>query len=359
MKKTALYDIHLRLNAKMTSFGGYLMPVQYSSVKKEHLSVRNSLGVFDVSHMGEFFVSGKNALKLLQYICSNDISKIQVGKAQYNYFPNHEGGIIDDLIVYRLEENKFMLVVNASNIEKDWNWVKKNNKKFNSVIENHSDEIALLAIQGPKALKAMQSLTKFKLDSLPFYGHTNTLFAGCKNVTIATTGYTGAGGIEIYFNLKDSEKIWNAVMNAGKTFEILPAGLAARDTLRIEMAYCLYGNEIDENTSPISAGLGWISRPETKCVNHENIFLQKSKGTNKKLIGFIMEEKAIPRNGYQIVNKEKNVIGKVTSGTQSPSLSRGIGLGYVKNSYSNINTQFGIIIRNKICLARVTKTPFI
>ena len=359
MKKTALYDIHRRLNAKMTQFGGYLMPVQYSSVKKEHLAVRNNLGVFDVSHMGEFFVSGANALNLLQYICSNDISKIKIGKAQYNYFPNHKGGIIDDLIVYRLEKNKFMLVVNASNIEKDWDWITINNKNFNAEIDDRSNEISLLAIQGPKAIEAMQSLTKFRLDLLPYYSHTNTLFAGCQNVIVATTGYTGAGGIEIYFNLKDSEKIWNSVIEAGKPFQIQPIGLAARDTLRIEMGYCLYGNEINENTSPIAAGLGWISKPEKNCINHEDIFLQKSKGTNKKLIGFVMDDRAIPRSGYQIVNKDKDVIGKVTSGTQSPTLLKGIGLGYVEKSYSNLNTQIGIIIRNKFCLASVIKIPFI
>ena len=359
MKKTALYNIHVGLNAKITSFGGYLMPIQYSTVKKEHLTVRNNLGVFDVSHMGEFFISGDNAINLLQYICSNDISKIKIGKAQYNYFPNHKGGIIDDLIVYRLEENKFMLVVNASNIEKDWDWITINNKNFNAEIVDRSNEISLLAIQGPKSIEAMQSLTKFKLDSLPYYSQTTTIFAGCQNVIVATTGYTGSGGIEIYFNQKDSEKIWNSVIEAGKPFKIEPIGLAARDTLRIEMGYCLYGNEINENTSPVAAGLGWISKPEKKCINHEDIFLQKSEGTNKKLIGFIMDEKAIPRSGYQIVNKEKNIIGKVTSGTQSPSLVKGIGLGYVEKSYSNLNTQIGIIIRNKICYARVIKIPFI
>ena len=359
MKKTALYNIHLELNAKITSFGGYLMPIQYSSVKKEHLTVRNNLGVFDVSHMGEFFISGDNAINLLQYICSNDISKIKIGKAQYNYFPNHKGGIIDDLIVYRLEENKFMLVVNASNIEKDWNHLEKNNKAFGAKLKNISDQTALLSVQGPRALEAMQSLTDFKLISLPHYGLAITNFAGFQNILIATTGYTGAGGIEIFFQSNKAEKIWYSILEAGSAFGIKPVGLGARDSLRTEMGYCLYGNEIDETTSPISAGLGWISEPEKRCINFKNIRRQKSNGTEKKLIGFVIEGRAIPRNGYILVDKYQNQIGKVTSGTLSPYLEKGIGLGYVKSDFSSPLTEIGVVIRGKVWTAKIVKTPFI
>ena len=359
MKKTTLYNTHLALNAKMTSFAGYEMPIQYAGIKKEHLSVREGLGVFDVSHMGEFYISGPNALKLLQYVCSNDISKILVGKAQYNYFPNESGGIVDDLIVYRLEEEHYLLVVNASNIEKDWKWIQKHNQQFEAQLVNHSEKIALLAIQGPKALKAMQSLTEFKLESLSSYSHKNALFAGCENVIISTTGYTGAGGLEIYFPAQKAEEIWNAVMDAGKVYNIVPAGLAARDTLRTEMGYCLYGNEINETTSPIAAGLGWVSKPETEFINFENIAKQKSEGTEDKLIGFKMEGREIPRVGYTLVNSSNTPIGSVTSGTQSPSLSKGIGLGYVKKEYSKNETQIGVKIRDKYCSAKVIKPPFI
>ena len=335
------------------------MPIQYDSLIEEHITVRKNLGVFDVSHMGEFKISGSNAIDLLQYICSNDISKIPVGKAQYNYFPNETGGIVDDLIVYRLDDKDYMLVVNASNIKKDWEHIRKKNESFGAKINDDSDQIALLSIQGPNALEAMQSLTDFNLNSLPYYGHTFASFAGFQNTIIATTGYTGAGGLEIYFKSEQAEKIWDSVLEAGSSLGIKPIGLGARDSLRTEMGYCLYGNEIDETISPIAAGLGWISKPETKCINFENIHRQKSNGTEDKLIGFIIDGRAIPRNGYNLVDKYNNKIGRVTSGTRSPILEKGIGLGYIKKSFSSPQTKIGVIIRDKFWSAKVVKTPFI
>ena len=335
------------------------MPLQYNSLIEEHVTVRKNLGVFDVSHMGEFKISGPNAIDLLQYICSNDISKISIGKAQYNYFPSELGGIVDDLIVYRLDDKDYMLVVNASNIEKDWDHIRKNNKSFGAKIKDVSDQTALLSIQGPKALEAMQSLTDFKLNSLPFYGHTSASFAGFQNVIISTTGYTGAGGIEIYFRSDHAEKIWETVLEEGALQGIKPIGLGARDSLRIEMGYCLYGNEIDDNVSPIAAGLGWISKPKTKCINFESIDSQKSNGTEYKLIGFVVDGRAIPRSGYNLVDKYNNKIGRVTSGTMSPILQKGIGLGYIKRDFSFPKTKIGVIIRDKFWAAKVIKTPFI
>jgi aminomethyltransferase len=297
----------------MTSFGGYEMPVQYSGVTKEHLAVRSSLGLFDISHMGEFYVSGAQALSLLQNVCSNDISKIIPGKAQYNYFPNQTGGIVDDLIVYRLEEERYLLVVNASNIKKDWAWLQKQNTNFGATLEDKSEETALLAIQGPNALKAMQKLTEIALDNQAFYAHTTATFAGIENTLIATTGYTGAGGIEIYFPAKEAPTVWNAIMEAGSAFNILPVGLAARDTLRLEMGYCLYGNEINNTSSPIAAGLSWVTKPNTKPINGKDLAKQKKNGTPQKLVGFKMNDREIPRSGYSIVDSEGTVIGNVTS----------------------------------------------
>ena len=359
MKKTTLYQHHLKLNAKMTEFGGYEMPIQYTGVKKEHLAVRASLGVFDVSHMGEFYISGPKALDLLQYVCSNDISKIAVGKAQYNYFPNEQGGIIDDLIVYRLAETKYLLVVNASNKEKDWAWIQKQNQKFGAQLEDASDEIALLAIQGPKAFEAMQQLTPVDLKKLPFYAHTTGLFAGCDQTLIATTGYTGAGGIEIYFPANRAPQIWEAVLEAGAPYEITAAGLAARDTLRIEMGYCLYGNEIDETTSPIAAGLKWITKPETAVINANQLKEEIKIGSPNKLVGFLMGGRAIPRKGHEIIDHNMNIIGRVTSGTQSPSLSQGIGLGYIQTPHAIVGAEVGIQIRDKYCGAKIVPLPFI
>ncbi|MDA0984521.1 MAG: glycine cleavage system aminomethyltransferase GcvT [Bacteroidetes bacterium] len=359
MKKTTLYNTHLALKAKMTSFGGYEMPIQYSNIKEEHLAVRNRLGVFDVSHMGEFYVSGTKALDLLQLVCSNDISKIAVGKAQYNYFPNKTGGIVDDLIVYRLEEMRYLLVVNASNIEKDWDWINQNNLSFGASLENKSDETALLAIQGPKAATAMQSLTAINLGQLPYYSHITATFAGIPEVLLATTGYTGAGGIEIYFPASVASKVWEAVFEAGAPYGIVPVGLAARDTLRMEMGYCLYGNEINDSTSPIAAGLQWISKPEKGCINAKQILSEIEQGTDKKLVGFLMEGRPIPRTGHTLVDRDDNAIGQVTSGTQSPTLSQGIGLGYVHSSYAKPGTSIGVMIREKNCPAKVVKLPFI
>lgn len=359
MKKTTLYDTHLKLNAKMTAFGGYEMPVQYTGVKNEHLAVREKVGVFDVSHMGEFYVSGPNSFNLLQFICSNDISKIAVGKAQYNYLPNETGGIVDDLIIYRLEKERYLLVINASNINKDWNWIQKHNHKFNALLEDHSKTTGLLAIQGPKAIIAMKKLTNYPLETLPLYSHTTTDFADIENILIATTGYTGAGGIEIYFPSNQAEHLWNSILKAGAPYGIIPAGLAARDTLRTEMGYCLYGNEIDESTSPISAGLSWISKNDTEFINSKNINKQKALGSVQILVGFIMDARAIPRGGYKIIDNKGNQIGVVTSGTQSPTLSVGIGLGYIKKSYSKIGTKIGVLIREKNCPAHVVKPPFI
>jgi len=359
MKKTTLYNTHLNLNAKMTPFGGYEMPVQYSGVTKEHLAVRKGVGVFDVSHMGEFMVSGPKAFDLLQYICSNDISKISIGKAQYNYFPNETGGIVDDLIVYRLEEEKYLLVVNASNIEKDWKWVQKHNVDFGAVVEDQSEETALLAIQGPKAIEAMQQLTSAPLTELPYYSHTTATFAGCENTLIATTGYTGAGGLEIYLPSSKAPEVWDAIMKAGADFDILPAGLAARDTLRLEMGYCLYGNEINDTTSPLAAGLNWVTKLDTGTYNADHLINQKKEGTPEKLVGFVLKNRGIPRAGYSIVNQNNERIGAVTSGTQSPILSQGIGLGYVSSNYAKPGTQIAIKIRDKESLAEVVKLPFI
>jgi len=359
MKKTTLYNTHLALNAKMTSFGGYEMPIQYTGVKKEHLNVRKALGVFDVSHMGEFFVSGPQALELLQKVCSNDISKIPVGKAQYNYFPNNKGGIVDDLIVYRLEETVYLLVVNASNIKKDWEWIQKHNSAFGATLEDRSDQTALLAIQGPKALEAMQKLTPINLNDLPYYAHVTGVFAGCENTLIATTGYTGSGGIEIYFPAEKAPQVWDAVLNAGADFGITPVGLAARDTLRTEMGYCLYGNEINDSSSPITAGLKWISKPEKGCVNADQIKEEIKNGTPQKLVGFVMEGRAIPRSGHKLIDENNRVIGKVTSGTQSPTLSQGIGLGYVEKDFAKSGIEIGVQIREKYCPAQIAKLPFI
>ena len=359
MKKTPFFEIHSRLGAKMSLFGGHMMPIQYKGVREEHLAVRQNIGVFDVSHMGEFWVEGPSALHLLQHICSNDISKLIPGKAQYNYLPNEEGGVVDDLIVYQLDIEKYLLVVNASNIEKDWNHILKHNKKFNAGLEDVSKETALLAIQGPKAIMAMQSICDARIDLLSNYSHTTSTFAGVKNVMVATTGYTGAGGIEIYFDVAMAKKVWNGVMKAGADFGILPIGLAARDTLRLEMGYCLYGNEIDDNTSPISAGLRWVTQPLTGFLNASMIQKSIQEGTTEKLIGFKIDERGIPRSGCILFDSEQNPIGRVTSGTHSPSLNKGIGLGYVKTAFSKPGHKLYVQIRDKLVPATVVKLPFV
>ena len=358
MKKTELNELHHALGAKMVAFGGFEMPVSYSSIKEEHHCVREKLGVFDVSHMGEFFVEGPAALDLLQHACSNDIAKLVPGKAQYNYFPNREDGIVDDLIVYQLAEEKYLLVVNASNIDKDWAWINGLNTSFNAQLTNASEDYSLLAVQGPKALEAMQTLTDFNLSSLPFYAHTTTSFAGLENILVATTGYTGSGGVEIYCRNNDVAQLWKGIFKAGEAFGVQPIGLAARDTLRLEMGYCLYGNEINDNSSPIAAGLGWVTRPKTDFVNAKRIGEQKEKGTTNKLVGFELIDRGIPRTGHDIVTENGNIVGKVTSGTQSPSLNKAIGLGYVPVENASEGSTIHIKVRNKVLAARVIKLPF-
>ena len=329
MKNIPLNDIHIALGAKMVPFAGYNMPVQYEGVNIEHETVRNAVGVFDVSHMGEFLVEGSNALSLIQKVTSNDASLLTVGKAQYSCFPNEEGGLIDDLIVYRIKSDSYLLVVNASNIEKDWNWISKYNEAIGAQIRNISDDFSLLAIQGPKAVEAMQSLTSADLSAIKNYHCEVTDFAGIPYVIISATGYTGSGGFEIYCKNSEVKQIWNKVFEAGKGYGIKPIGLAARDTLRLEMGYCLYGNDIDDTTSPIEAGLGWITKFTKDFVNSEKLKKQKEQGTERKLVGFEVMERGIPRHGYEIIDEKGKIIGQVTSGTMSPSLGKGIGLGYV------------------------------
>ncbi len=358
MKNIALHKVHEKLGAKMVPFAGFNMPVQYEGVTAEHLTVRESVGVFDVSHMGEFLVSGENALALIQKITSNDASKLEIGDAQYSCFPNKENGIVDDLICYRIKEDQYLLVVNASNIEKDWNWISKYNEEFGAGLRDLSDEYSLLAIQGPKAVEAMQSLSSLDLADIPFYKFKVGDFAGIENVIISATGYTGSGGFEIYCKNEAVEQIWNSVFLAGAEFGIQPIGLAARDTLRLEMGYCLYGNDINDTTSPIEAGLGWITKFTKDFVNSEALAKQKEEKPSRKLVAFELNERGIPRQGYDIVDNEGTKIGNVTSGTMSPSLSKGIGLGYVTTPFTKPGSQIKIQIRKKVIPATVVKLPF-
>lgn len=358
MKNTALTDIHIELGAKMVPFAGYNMPVQYEGVNIEHETVRSQLGVFDVSHMGEFLIGGPNALALIQKVSSNDATKLTVGKAQYSCLPNEDGGIVDDLIIYKMKEEQYLLVVNASNIEKDWNWISKYNEAIGADMRNVSDDYSLLAIQGPKAVEAMQSITPVDLSAIKFYNFEVAEFAGVDNVIISATGYTGSGGFEIYCKNDVAEKVWNNVLEAGKEFGIKPIGLAARDTLRLEMGYCLYGNDIDDTTSPLEAGLGWITKFSKDFVNSEALQRQKEAGVSKKLVGFEMVERGIPRHGYEILNEKDEVIGKVTSGTMAPSLNKGIGMGYVSTENTAEGTPIYLQIRKKKVAAKVTKPPF-
>lgn len=357
MKNTALTHIHESLGAKMVPFAGYNMPVQYEGVNIEHETVRNGVGVFDVSHMGEFFLKGENALALIQKVTSNDASKLVDGKAQYSCLPNNEGGIVDDLIVYKIADNHYMLVVNASNIEKDWNWISSHNDLGVEMIDN-SNNYSLLAIQGPKAAEAMQSLTSIDLVNMPYYSFQIGEFAGVNDVIVSATGYTGSGGFEIYFKNEDAATIWARVFEAGATFGIKPIGLAARDTLRLEMGFCLYGNDINDTTSPLEAGLGWITKFDKEFTNSVNLKKQKEEGVTRKLVGFELIERGIPRHDYEIVDSNGNVIGVVTSGTQSPSLNKGIGLGYVPTELSTVGSEIFIRIRNKDIAAKVVKLPF-
>jgi aminomethyltransferase len=358
LKSTALTAIHQQLGAKMVPFAGYLMPVQYSGLIEEHNTVRNALGVFDVSHMGEFFVSGKGALELIQFVTSNDAAKLTDGKVQYSCLPNDQGGIVDDLLVYRINEESYLLVVNASNIDKDWNWISKHNR-FDAVMENRSEQMSLLAVQGPKALEAMQKLTDMQLVGMEYYTFKIGTFAGVENVIVSTTGYTGAGGCEIYMPNESAHKIWSAVMEAGAEFGIKPIGLGARDTLRLEMGFCLYGNDIDDTTSPIEAGLGWITKFTKTFVNCDAIKAHKENGTARKLVGFELLDRGIPRHGYEVVDANMNVIGVVTSGTQSPTLNKPIGMAYVPTALAKPGSEIFISIRGKALKAVVMKVPFL
>jgi aminomethyltransferase len=358
IKYIPLNDLHAKLGGKMVPFAGYNMPVRYSSDIEEHMTVRNGVGVFDVSHMGEFTVKGPQALDLIQRVTTNDASKLIDGQAQYSCLPNETGGIVDDLIVYKIKDNDYMLVVNASNIDKDWNWISKFNTN-GAEMKNISDDLCLFAVQGPKAVGTLQKLTKTDLSTIKYYHFTIGEFAGVKDVVMSNTGYTGAGGFEIYVNNQYAEKIWNAVFEAGKEFDIKPIGLGARDTLRLEMGFCLYGNDIDDTTSPLEGGLGWITKFTKEFTNSANIKKQKEQGVTKKLVGFKMLEKGIPRHDYQIKDAAGNIIGKVTSGTMSPLLGIGIGLGYVTTEHAPVGSEIFIDVRGRALKAQVSKTPLI
>lgn len=357
MKKTALFDRHVSLGAKIVPFAGYEMPLRYGSEIEEHHAVRKSVGMFDVSHMGEFLVKGPNALDLIQKVSSNDASKLYPGKVQYSCMPNDQGGIVDDLLVYMLKPEEYLLVVNASNIQKDWDWIVQNNS-MNADLENISDNVSLLAIQGPNAIKVIQKITEVDLSELSYYtfskGNVGSITDGA---IISATGYTGAGGFEIYVYNEYAPALWDAIMEAGEEFDIKPTGLGARDTLRLEMGYALYGNDIDDTTSPIEAGLGWITKFSKEFINSAALRKQKEDGISRKLVGFEMEEKGIPRTQYDILNDQNEVIGNVTSGTMSPSMGIGIGLGYVKKEYSSPDTEIFIAVRKRNLKARVVKLP--
>lgn len=358
MKDIALLEKHIALGAKMVPFAGFNMPVQYEGINLEHAAVRNDVGVFDVSHMGEFILKGKGALDLIQRVTSNDASRLVNGKVQYSCLPNEEGGIVDDLLVYRIDENTYLLVVNASNIDKDLQWIQKYNE-YDVDIKDISDRTSLLAVQGPKATTVLQRLTDTDLASMEYYSFKKGTFAGVENVLISATGYTGAGGFELYFDNEHATQIWDAIFEAGKDSNIKPIGLGARDTLRLEKGFCLYGNDIDDTTSPLEAGLGWITRFSKKFTNSEALQAQKEAGIKKKLVGFEMIERGIPRHDYPITNEEGDVIGRVTSGTQSPTLQKAIGLGYVDIAYAGPGTEIFIAIRNANVRARVVKFPFV
>ncbi len=357
MKKVALNDIHVGLGAKMVPFAGYEMPVQYEGVNVEHETVRNGVGVFDVSHMGEFLLSGPKALDLIQKISTNDATALFPGRAQYSCMPNKDGGIVDDLIIYQIKEEQYLLVVNASNIEKDWNWISAHND-MGVEMRNLSDDYSLLAIQGPKAVEAMQSLTSVDLSAIKYYHFEVADFAGIEHVIISATGYTGSGGFEIYCKNNEVKQVWEKVFEAGASFGIKPIGLAARDTLRLEMGFCLYGNDIDDTTSPLEAGLGWITKFTKDFVNSDNLKAQKEAGVSKKLVAFELVDKGIPRHDYEIADSHGNIIGRVTSGTMSPSMKKAIGLGYVTVENSAVDSEIFVVIRDKHIKAQVVKLPF-
>jgi len=360
MKKTAFNEFHKNLGAKLVSFAGYEMPIEYSGINNEHVTVRNGVGVFDVSHMGEFWVKGPNALELVQKVTSNDASNLQIGQAQYSCLPNGKGGIVDDLLVYCYDEEKYFLVVNAANIEKDWAWVNEQNT-MGAELENASDDISQLAIQGPKATAILQKLTDINLSDIEYYTFITGAIAGADEVIISNTGYTGSGGFELYIYNKDAEKVWKAIFEAGAEEGILPIGLAARDTLRLEKGFCLYGNDIDDTTSPIEAGLGWITKfnEQNNFIDKEYLLKQKEEGVSKRLRGFVLEDRGIPRKDYEIVNENDEVIGRVTSGTMSPMLQKGIGMGYVNKGYTKFETEIFIKVRNRKLKAKVVKLPFV
>jgi len=353
MKNTALSLTHEALGAKMVPFAGYNMPVQYDGVNIEHEAVRNSVGVFDVSHMGEFLIEGEHALDLIQKVSSNDASKLTIGKAQYSCLPNDTGGIVDDLIIYKIKEQTYLLVVNASNIEKDWNWIQSKND-VGAEMRDLSEEYSLLAIQGPNAVEAMQSLSSHDLSEIKFYNFVVGDFAGIEHVIISATGYTGSGGFEIYCKNNEVKQIWDKVTEAGAK----PIGLAARDTLRLEMGYCLYGNDIDDTTSPLEAGLGWITKFSKTFTNSEALEDEKRKGSERKLVAFQINKRGIPRQGYDIVDGQGHKIGIVTSGTMSPSLGKGIGLGYVPTIFASVDSKINIQVRKNAIPATVVKLPF-
>jgi aminomethyltransferase len=359
MKSTPFTEKHISLGAKMHEFAGYNMPIEYSGIIDEHLTVCDSVGVFDVSHMGEFWVKGPQALPFLQKVTSNNVAALTPGKVQYTCFPNETGGIVDDLLVYHYEPEKYLLVVNASNIEKDWNWCVVHNTE-GATLENASDQMAQLAVQGPKAILALQKLTTINLSDIPYYTFTHGAFAGVDDVIISNTGYTGAGGFELYFRPADAMKIWDAVFAAGEAFGIKPIGLGARDTLRLEMGFCLYGNDLDDTTSPIEAGLGWITKfvDDKPFINRQALEKQKTEGTVRKLVGFEMIDRGIPRHGYTLCDENGKEIGIVTSGTMSPTRKIGIGMGYVKPEYSKQGTEIYIDMRGRKLKAVVVRPPF-
>ncbi len=358
VKNIPLNDLHIALGGKMVPFAGFNMPVRYSSDIEEHMAVRNAVGIFDVSHMGEFLIKGKEALAFIQKVSANDASVLYNGKIQYSYFPNETGGVVDDLLVYRIDEDEYMLVVNASNIEKDWQHIAKY-KPASVEMTNLSDDMCLFAVQGPKALDALQTLTHIPLATLEYYTFTKGTMAGIENVIISATGYTGAGGFELYVTNQDAQKLWDAVMKAGEAFDILPIGLGARDTLRLEMGYCLYGNDITDTTSPLAAGLGWVTKFNKEFVNSTALAAEKAAGVSTKLIGLKMVDKGIPRSHYEVCNAEGETIGEVSSGTQSPLLKMGIAMAYVNKEYSKKGTAVFVKVRDKLLKAEVCSMPFV
>lgn len=358
MKSTALTNVHIALGAKMVPFAGFNMPVQYTGINDEHETVRQNVGIFDVSHMGEFIVKGPGALELLQKVSSNDVSKLYNGKIQYAYLPNENGGIVDDFLTYQIDEQTYLLVVNASNIEKDWNWIQQYNQQKVEMTDI-SDKTSLFAIQGPKAADALQTLTEMELATMGYYSFEKGVFAGVENVLVSATGYTGAGGFEIYVANEHAQHVWDAIMQAGEAYGIKPIGLGARDTLRLEMGFCLYGNDIDDETSPLAAGLGWVTKFTKDFVNSDNLKAEKEKGLAQKLVGFEMIDRGIPRHDYPILDADGNTVGRVTSGTQSPTLKKSIGLGYVDTAFSKEGTELFISIRDKAIKAVVKRPPFV